>query len=98
MKADVLHAATRKERSLDQMLSSQALSRVTGAASVLGNRLTLLRNGHENYPAWLEAIAAAKSSVYFENYIIYDDTTGRTFVDVLTERARAGVEIYFLYD
>jgi cardiolipin synthase len=97
-RTNVLHAATRKERSLDQMLASQALSRVTGASAVPGNSLTLLKNGAENYPAWLEAIQSAESSVQFENYIIYNDATGRTFVDLLAERARAGVRIHFLYD
>lgn len=95
---NVLHAATRKERSLDQMLASQALSRVTGATAVPGNSLRLLKNGAENYPAWLEAIQSAESSVQFENYIIYNDATGRTFVDLLAERARSGVRIHFLYD
>jgi cardiolipin synthase A/B len=64
-RTNVLHAATRKERSLDQMLASQALSRVTGASAVPGNSLTLLKNGAENYPAWLEAIQSAESSVQF---------------------------------
>ncbi|UEM19864.1 phospholipase D-like domain-containing protein [Skermanella mucosa] len=98
MRTNVLHAATRKERSLDQMLASQALSRVTGATAVPGNGLRLLRNGAENYPAWMEAIGSARDWIQFENYIIYDDATGRTFVDLLAERARAGVRIYFLYD
>jgi len=97
-RTNVLHAATRKERSLDQMLASQALSRVTGASAVPGNSLRLLKNGKENYPAWLEAIQSAESSIHFENYIIYDDATGQSFVDLLAERARAGVHIHFLYD
>src|SRR3954471_20248177 len=90
-RTNVLHAATRKERSLDQMLASQALSRVPGATADPGNGLRLPQNGAAKCPAWLEAIQSAESSVQFETYIIYNDATGGGCLDMLAERARAGV-------
>jgi len=75
-----------------------ALARAAGAAPVSGNRLELLRDGPENFPAWLEAIASARRYVYFETYIFKADRTGQQFVDVLCERARSGVRVRFLYD
>ena len=75
-----------------------ALARAAGAAPVSGNRIRLLRDGPENFPAWLEAIANARSYVYFETYIFRGDRTGRRFVDALVERARAGVRVRFVYD
>ncbi len=75
-----------------------ALARAAGAAPVGGNRVQLLRDGPENFPAWLEAIASARRYVYFETYIFRSDRTGSPFVEALCERARAGVPVRFVYD
>jgi cardiolipin synthase len=79
-------------------LADQAFQRVAGAALVPGNRVRILKDAAENFPAWLEAIRGAERSVYFESYIIGDDAAGREFVQALTERARAGVRVRLLYD
>ncbi len=79
-------------------LAEQMLARAGGAPLVAGNAVRILRDAGENYPAWVEAIAAARHSVLFENYIIADDATGREFVAVLAERARAGVAVRVIYD
>ena len=63
-----------------------------------GNALRLLRDAGENYPAWLEAIRSAQTTIRFENFIIADDETGRAFAEALIERARAGVRVRVLYD
>jgi cardiolipin synthase len=75
-----------------------ALARAAGAAPVAGNRVRLLRDGPENFPAWLDAIASARRYVYFETYIFRNDRTGKQFVDALCDRARDGVQVRFLYD
>lgn len=75
-----------------------ALSRAAGAPLVDGNAVRLLRDGAENYPAWLAAIAAARRFVHFDSYIVHDDRTGALFADALIERARAGVCVRVLYD
>jgi cardiolipin synthase len=76
----------------------QAISRAAGAERVEGNCVTLLRNAAENYPAWLSAIEAAEHYVYFEAYIMRDDTAGRQFADALIAKARSGVVVRLLYD
>ncbi len=75
-----------------------ALARAAGAPPVANNDLRLLRDGPENFPAWLEAIASARRYVYFETYIFRSDRTGQVFVEALCERARAGIPVRFLYD
>ena len=75
-----------------------ALARAAGAAPVSGNAIRLLRDGPENFPAWLEAIASARRYVYFETYIFKGDRTGQLFVDALRARAREGVQVRVLYD
>ncbi len=76
----------------------QAVSRAAGAARVDGNRVRLLRDAAENYPAWLDAIAAAETHVLFEAYIMCDDASGHQFADALIARARDGVQVRLLYD
>jgi cardiolipin synthase len=79
-------------------LADQAFSRAAGAALIGGNRVRLLRDARENYPAWLEAIAAARHRVHFENYIFRDDATGEMFADALIAAARSGVRVRLIYD
>ena len=81
-----------------RQLADQAFSRAAGASLVEGNSVRLLKDARENYPAWLEAIGAAKRHVHFENYIIYDDETGARFADALIRKARDGVRVRLLYD
>lgn len=79
-------------------LLDQAFTRAAGAALVPGNSVALLRDGAENYPLWLRAIAGAQHHVCFENFIFYEDEVGAEFAAALTERARAGVEVRMVYD
>jgi cardiolipin synthase A/B len=79
-------------------LLDQAFSRAAGAPRIEGNRVRLLVDAGENYPAWLEAIARAERSVHFESYIIRDDVSGRQFADALMAKAHAGVAVRLLYD
>ena len=43
-------------------LADQAFSRAAGAPLIPGNRVRLLKDARENYPAWLEAIDAAQAT------------------------------------
>lgn len=81
-----------------RLLAEQALSRTAGAPLVPGNQVRLLRDAGENYPAWLAAIASARHTIFFENYIIESDPVGVRFVDALMERARAGIQVRVIYD
>lgn len=81
-----------------KVLSDQAFSRAAGAALVRGNRVRILKDARENYPAWIEAIQGARRGVNFECYIIHDDDVGRRFARVLIEKAREGVPVRLVYD
>ncbi len=76
----------------------RAMDRAAGSRPIPGNRVTLLFDGPEVYPAMLDRIAAARRWVHFDNYIIRADATGRRFADALIERARAGVAVRVLTD
>jgi cardiolipin synthase len=79
-------------------LLDQAFTRAAGASLVRGNSVRLLRDGADNYPQWLGAIAGARRHICFENFIFYEDEVGAEFSAALIERARAGVEVRMVYD
>jgi cardiolipin synthase len=79
-------------------LADQAFSRAAGAPLVAGNNVRLLIDARENYPAWLEAIGAAKHYIHFESYIIHEDDAGYRFADALISKARDGVRVRLIYD
>ncbi|HEX3185573.1 MAG TPA: phospholipase D-like domain-containing protein, partial [Pyrinomonadaceae bacterium] len=87
-----------QNRSALRHIASRAFSRTSGAPLIPGNRVRLLRDAQENYPAWLEAISGARQHVHFESYIIHEDDAGWTFADALVAKAREGVRVRVLYD
>lgn len=83
---------------LARNLADQAFSRAAGGPLVGGNRLVLLKDAPQNYPAWLKAISEAKHHVHFESYIFHDDASGQAFAEALIERAQSGVKVRVVYD
>ncbi|HBA53114.1 phospholipase D-like domain-containing protein [Syntrophorhabdus aromaticivorans] len=78
--------------------AEQVFSRAAGAPIVAGNQVRLLRDGAENYPAWLESMKAAEKWIHFESYIIHDDDAGKEFGALLAAKAREGVRVRVVYD
>jgi cardiolipin synthase len=81
-----------------RFLAEQAFSRTTGASLTCGNRVSLLKDAAENYPAWLDALCSARKTIHFESYIIHEDDIGWQFAEVLANKAREGVKVRILYD
>jgi cardiolipin synthase len=88
----------RQARSSLRQLTDRALSRAAGTPIVSGNRVVLLKDAAQNYPAWLGAIEAAKSHIHFEPFYIREDEIGRKFADALMAKAREGVHVRLIYD
>jgi cardiolipin synthase len=63
-----------------------------------GNRVMVLRNGREIFPAMLETIQHAKQTVNFATYVYWTGSIAPQFAEALAERARAGVEVNVLLD
>lgn len=87
---------TRLEPTAQQVV--ELATRLTGLPPSLGNRVKLLTSSKDAFQTIEEAVQGAKRRVWAEYYIIKNDATGRRFLDVLIERARAGVEVRLLYD
>ena len=79
-------------------LADQAFSRTAGAELITGNHVRLLRDGAQNYPAWLKALGAAKKWIHFETYIFHEDAVGEQFAEALSRKADEGVQVRVLYD
>lgn len=71
---------------------------VTGRPLTAGNRVELLRNGEEAFPAMLQAIEEATASVYLATYIFESNATGIRFVEALARAHRRGVRVRVLVD
>ena len=56
-----------------------------------GNRVDLLRNGDEFFPALKAAIDGARHDIQLETYIFRIDTTTRPLAEALVAAARRGV-------
>jgi cardiolipin synthase A/B len=81
-----------------RQVANQMFSRASGAQLREGNRVRLLKDATENYPAWLDAIHGARRTIHVEMYIIHEDDQGRLFAEALTAKAREGVRVRLLYD
>ena len=68
------------------------------APIVGGNRLTLLLNGEQIYPAILGAIRRARSTITYAQYSYEDGQIARDLAEALAERCRAGVKAHVLLD
>ena len=72
--------------------------KVTRRRFVQGNRIELLVNGEEAYPAMLEEIRGAHDSIGLCTYIFDSDRIGLRFVDALAGAVARGVDVKVLID
>jgi cardiolipin synthase len=71
---------------------------LTGVTFLDGNRVDLLNNGDEFYPAMLRAIESAEHSITIEAYIYWAGAIGLQFANALADRAREGIIVKILLD
>jgi cardiolipin synthase A/B len=76
----------------------RTMGAMLGSPIVSGNSVEVLVNGDEIFPAMLDALRAARSTITFEMYIYWSGSVGKAFADVLADRARAGVKVHVLID
>ncbi len=69
-----------------------------GIPATEGNRLDILRNGVQIFPAMLDAIRGARRTVDFLTFVYWRGDIAREFAHALAERARSGVRVRVLLD
>ncbi|WDF67746.1 cardiolipin synthase [Sphingobacterium oryzagri] len=68
------------------------------SSPTIGNKVKLLVNGEEKFPAFLAALRAAKHAIHIEYYIYELDGIGLEILDVLEAKANEGVHVRLLVD
>ncbi len=63
-----------------------------------GNKVDLLLNGDEIFPAALAAIRSARTTITYAQYFYEEGTIGLEVAEALSERCRAGVRVHILLD
>ena len=71
---------------------------ITGSPLIVGNKVTLLKNGPDTYRAMFAAIESANDSINLETFTFDDDTVGKKFADMLIAKQQAGVQVNIIFD
>ena len=76
----------------------RAVEAHTLSGLIEGNRAEVLVNGDQIFPAMLEAIRSARTTITFANFSYEDGEVAREITEALAERCRAGVGVNVLVD
>ncbi|KKO50682.1 cardiolipin synthetase [Arsukibacterium sp. MJ3] len=78
--------------------SFAAIEQLAKMPFLTGNQAQLLIDGEQTFNSIFEGIRQAKHYVLVQFYIVRDDQLGRQLQQLLIEKARSGVAVYFLFD
>ena len=70
----------------------------SGGIFSVNNDFKFFLDGQSAFDSLKEDIKKAKSTIHLEFYIFENDDTGREMINLLTEKAKEGVEVRVLYD
>ncbi|WP_246001791.1 cardiolipin synthase [Mucilaginibacter gracilis] len=90
---DTGEAEVQRHKKLARLLLNDSMSPLSG-----NNEVKLLLNGENKFPDVIKELKKAKHHIHIEYYIFEDDEIGNQIKDVLIEKARAGVQVRFIYD
>jgi cardiolipin synthase len=90
--ADLARADSRLER------MAWLAQRFGAFPATAGNRVDFYHDGPPAFDAMFEAIRAARHHVHLQTFIFQPDATGQLFLDLLTQKAKEGVQVRLLYD
>jgi len=76
----------------------RVLEGVIGVPATEGNRIDVLRNGDEIFPAMLDAIEHGRHTIDFLTFVYWEGEIGREFAHRLAERAADGVRVRVVLD
>jgi cardiolipin synthase len=76
----------------------RVLEGLLGVPATEGNRVDVLRNGDEIFPAMLEAIGKARRTIDLLTFVYWEGQIGRDFAHALADRAKAGARVRVLLD
>ncbi|MEP7346594.1 MAG: phospholipase D-like domain-containing protein [Gemmatimonadaceae bacterium] len=71
---------------------------VVGADFTVGNQVDVLTNGDGTFERLWSDLRTARRSITVQMYYAGPGVVADTIIDILAARAKAGVQVYFLYD
>ena len=83
---------------IDDPAFRTSLEAFAGAPILGDNRVDILLNGEETFPALLDAIRSAERTITFEAYIFHEGKVADQIVGAFVERCKAGVRVAILLD
>ena len=83
---------------VDMQRARRVLEGVLGIPATEGNHVEVLRNGDEIFPAMLDAIEGAHSTVDLATYVYWKGDIAVRFAELLARKAREGVRVRVLLD
>lgn len=83
---------------LDSPEFLRLLAGMVGLKLSEGNHLRLLIDGKSAFPAMFDAVRRADHSVTFENYVYWSGEVGRSFAQLLADKAAEGVLVHVVLD
>ncbi|WP_240941927.1 cardiolipin synthase [Paenibacillus sp. HB172176] len=101
--SDTIHPVTTpKEMNNEEMLSQDRLFTLLSSLSpfpiAANNKTTVLTDGEATFDAILDALDKARQAIYLDYYTIRSDGIGGRFLQVLTRKAREGLDVRVIYD
>ena len=69
-----------------------------GIPITTGNKVKLLKSGHEKFEDLFQAICEAKHHIHLEYFNFRNDSIANTLFDLLAEKVKEGVEVRAMFD
>src|SRR4029077_18668141 len=76
----------------------RTLEGVLGVPATEGNRVDVLRNGDEIFPALFEAVDGAAHTIDFLTFVYWEGEIGSRLAESLARKAKEGVRVRVLLD
>lgn len=90
------HVRVREVDDFEEALPS--IAGMTGGAILPGNRVRVLQNGDQFFPALLADVAAARETIHLETYVWWKGPICAEIAGALARRAREGLEVRLTLD
>ena len=93
-----VHSRITADYSVGDDVFVRTMGNLLGPPLLPKNKVTVLQNGDQIFPAMLEGIRSAQDTITFENFLLHEGEVSDAFAKALVDRARAGVKVHFLQD
>ncbi|MFN8576446.1 MAG: phosphatidylserine/phosphatidylglycerophosphate/cardiolipin synthase family protein [Candidatus Sericytochromatia bacterium] len=78
---------------------NKSIDIATSTKNTLNNyNIKFLMDGKNAFPAIENLIKTAKKSIYIEVFLFHDDYTGKKFSELLSQKAKQGLDVRLVYD